>query len=352
MSVHWLRNSCALVVAVLAVLLFCAPQAKAQTSQGTSIKIGYSMDSLAIERWQTDLDIFQKRAKELGAEVLVETAEGDDELQFKQAQKLLDAGIKVLVLVPHNTDTAARIVNAAKARHVPVLSYDRLVRNCDVDFFVGFDGAAVGRMQATALMQRAPKGNYVLAGGSLADNNAKIVRDGQMAVLKPLIDRGDIKIVADFWATDWSPVDAYTKMANVLASSKDSLTAVVASNDGMAGGIAQALEDRGLAGKVLVSGQDADLAAILRILSGTQTMTVYKSIVAEARRAAEVAVSLTKGEPIERTGLVSNGAKNVPAILLDPIAVTKENIKQTVIKDGFQSLETIQKSLPKDKWPQ
>jgi D-xylose transport system substrate-binding protein len=310
------------------------------------------MDSLAPERWQTDLDIFQKRAKELGAEVLVETAEGDDELQFKQAQKLLDAGIKVLVLVPHNTDTAARIVNAAKARHVPVLSYDRLVHNCDVDFFVGFDGAAVGGMQATALIQRAPKGNYVLVGGSLTDNNATIVRDGQMTVLKPLIDKGDIKIVADFWATDWSPVEAYTNMAKVLASTKDRLTAVVASNDGMAGGIAQALEDRGLAGKVLVSGQDADLAAILRILSGTQTMTVYKPRVAEARRAAEVAVSLTKGEPIEKTGFLSNGTKNVPAIMLDPIAVTKENIKQTVIKDGFQSLESIQKNLPKDKWPQ
>jgi D-xylose transport system substrate-binding protein len=140
-------------------------------------------------------------------------------------------------------------------------------------------------------------------------------------------------------------------MAEILASSKQRITAVVASNDGMAGGIAQALEDRGLAGKVLVSGQDADLAAIIRILNGRQTMTVYKSLVSEARKAAEVAVALTKKEPIKQTGFLSNGAKNVPVIMLDPIAVTKDNIMETVIKDGFQRLETIQKNLPKDKWP-
>ncbi len=150
-----------------AFLLFCNPNSQAQdkkVSSGT-LKIGFLMDSLKVERWQTDLDKFQKRAVELGAEVLVETAEGDDELQLQQAQKLLASGIKVLVLVPHDAGKAIRIVSAAKARKVPLLCYERLVRDSDVSFFIGVDASAVGSMQAISLSQLAPKGNYVLIGG-------------------------------------------------------------------------------------------------------------------------------------------------------------------------------------------
>ncbi len=309
------------------------------------------MDSLKIERWQTDLDRFQKRAAELGAVVLVETAEGDDELQLRQAQKLLDSGVKALVLVPHDSDKAKRIVNAAKARQVPLLCYERLVRNPDVSFFIGVDASAVGYLQAFSLSQKAPKGNYVLIGGSPSDNNAKILHDAQMRVLKPRVDRGDIKIVSDTWTKDWDPSEAYAHMSAAIESTKGDIAAVVASNDGTAGGAIQALEDHKLAGKVLVSGQDADLAAIIRILDGTQTMTVYKPLGSQATLAAQAAVAYAKGDTIKTTAAISIGDKIIPATLLAPIAVTKDNIKQTVIKDGFQNLETIQKSLPKEKWP-
>ncbi len=309
------------------------------------------MDSLKIERWQTDLDRFQKRAAELGAVVLVETAEGDDELQLRQAQKLLDSGVKALVLVPHDSDKAKRIVNAAKARQVPLLCYERLVRNPDVSFFIGVDASAVGYLQAFSLSQKAPKGNYVLIGGSPSDNNAKILHDAQMRVLKPRVDRGDIKIASDTWTKDWEPSEAYAHMSAAIESTKGDIAAVVASNDGTAGGAIQALEDHKLAGKVLVSGQDADLAAIIRILEGTQTMTVYKPLGSQATLAAEAAVAYAKGDTVKTTAAISIGDKLIPATLLAPIAVTKDNIKQTVIKDGFQNLETIQKSLPKEKWP-
>jgi D-xylose transport system substrate-binding protein len=338
-------------LAVAILFSFSVLQAQEKQASSGTLKIGFLMDSLKIERWQTDLDRFQKRAAELGAVVLVETAEGDDELQLRQAQKLLDSGVKALVLVPHDSDKAKRIVNAAKARQVPLLCYERLVRNPDVSFFIGVDASAVGYLQAFSLSQKAPKGNYVLIGGSPTDNNAKILHDAQMRVLKPRVDRGDIKIASDTWTKDWDPSEAYAHMSAAIESTKGDIAAVVASNDGTAGGAIQALEDHKLAGKVLVSGQDADLAAIIRILEGTQTMTVYKPLGSQATLAAEAAVAYAKGDTVKTTAAISIGDKLIPATLLAPIAVTKDNIKQTVIKDGFQNLETIQKSLPKEKWP-
>jgi len=343
-----LSSSCAVL------LLFSASALSAQDKSATSKdpRIGFLMDSLKIERWQTDLDNFQKRAGELGAQVLVETAEGDDELQLDQAQKLLNAGVKSLVLVAHDAEKAVRIVAAAQAKHVPLLCYERLVRDPSVSFFVGVDASTVGFLQANSLSQIAPKGNYVLIAGSSADSNAKILRDAQWKVLKPFVDRGDIKIVSDTWSTDWNPTEAYAHMTEAIETAKGDITAVVASNDGTAGGAIQALAEHNLAGKVLVSGQDADLAAIIRILDGTQTMTVYKPLGPQAKLAADAAVALAKGESVKSAVSFTVGNKAIPAILLTPVVVTKDNVKQTVIKDGFQNLETIQKSLPKEKWPQ
>lgn len=342
-----------LSVSMIALLTPLTGAAQGQTSPGQNLplKIGFLMDSLKVERWQTDLDTFQKRAKELGAEVLVETAEGDDELQLRQSQKLMDSGVRVLVLVAHDADKAARIVKEAKARHVPVLCYERLVPNSEVDFFVGTNAELIGELESLSLTRLAPKGNYVLIGGSQADNNAKVLREGQMRVLKPLVDRGEIKIVGNAWAKDWDPAEAYALMSQAIEAAKGDIAAVVASNDGTAGGAIQALQEHKLAGKVLVSGQDADLAAIIRILEGTQTMTIYKPLGRQAKLAAEAAVNLAAGVPVKNAVSISNGTKIVLAIFVSPVVVTKNNVKQTVIKDGFQNLETIQKSLPKDKWP-
>jgi D-xylose transport system substrate-binding protein len=197
---------------LLAIAIFCSfsvLQAQDKPASPGTLKIGFLMDSLKVERWQTDLDKFQKRATELRAQVLVETAEGDDELQLQQAQKLLAAGVKALVLVPHDADKAVRIVNAAKAQKVPLLCYERLVRDPNVSFFIGVDASAVGYLQAFSLSQMAPKGNYVLIGGSPTDTNAKLLHEAQMKVLQPLVDRGDIKIVSDTWSKDWDPSEAY-----------------------------------------------------------------------------------------------------------------------------------------------
>ncbi len=323
----------------------------AKTGSG-HIRIGLSMDTLKEERWQHDRDLFVARAQELGAEVLIQAANGDDKIQNQQAENLLTQGVDVLVVIPHNGEVAASIVDSAKRQNVPVIAYDRLIRNSEPDLYISFDNEKVGEMQAHYLMERAPKGNYVLIGGAPTDNNAMMFRSGQMKALKSSIDQGDIKIVANEWARDWLASEALKHAENSLTLLHNDVVAIVASNDATAGGAIQALEEQKLAGKVFVSGQDADLPALQRIVAGTQSMTVYKPVALLARRAAETAVSLAKHEKIEATSTVNNGKIDVPSVLLQPVIVDKDNIVDTVAKDGYQKIEEIYKNVPREKWPQ
>ena len=335
-----LRKSLTLLTAVL--FLGCMTKDK-------TLKIGLLMDTLQTERWQHDRDAFVKRCEELGAKVLVQVANGNDATMNSQAENLLTQGVSVLVVVPHNGTAAATIVDAAHKANVKVIAYDRLIMNSDLDLYVSIDAVGVGARQAEYLVNRMPKGNYVVIEGAPTDNNAALLRKGQFQVLQPYIDRGDIKIVGDQWAKDWLPVEALKIMENTLTRMGNKVDAVLASNDGMAGGAIQALAEQNLAGKVLVTGQDADLAACQRIVEGTQSMTIYKSLTEEAYKAAEMAVAMAKNEPLtEKTTMVPNGKKDVPSILLVPMSVDKDNITATIIADGFQKKEDVYKNLPKE----
>jgi D-xylose transport system substrate-binding protein len=181
--------------------------------------------------------------------------------------------------------------------------------------------------------------------------NAHFVREGQMKVLQPYIDSGAIKIVGDQWAKDWSTQEAMKIVENALTATQNQIDAIVASNDSTAGGAVEALKEQGLAGKVLVSGQDADLVACQRIVEGTQTVTVYKPIRDIATMAAIMAVSAAKDIHIVTNGTINNEYKEVPTFFLEPIPVDKTNIVETVIKDGFQKLEDVYKNVPKSQWP-
>lgn len=328
--------------------LLCAGLAQSVYAADKKIRIGFAMDTLKEERWQRDRDLFVAKAKELGAEVLVQAANGNASMQISQAENLLTQNIDVLVVVPSNAVTAATIVDKAHKAGKKVLSYDRLIKNSDVDMYISFDNEEVGRMQARYLVERAPKGNYVLIGGSPTDNNAKMFRDGQMQIIKPLVDKGDIKIVTDQWAKDWQSSEALKHTENALTRSNNNIQAVVASNDGTAGGVIAALSQQKLAGKVLVSGQDADLAGCQRVVEGTQSMTVYKPIKLIAERGAELAVAMAKGaaNPTDLK-MVNNGKKDVPSLLLQPIGVDKSNMEDTVIKDGFHSRAAVFKNVAK-----
>jgi D-xylose transport system substrate-binding protein len=345
---------------LLVMALFITGCVSTPTEQGTTgapskatgtVRIGFLMDTLKEERWQRDKELVEAYAKELGAEVTTLVANGSDAEQQKQAENLLTKGVDVLIVVPHNAEAAASIVEAGKRAGKPVISYDRLIKDSDVDLYVSHQVVKIGEMQSQYLVERQPKGNYVLIGGAPTDNNAILLREGQMKVLKPYVDRGDIKIVADPYAKEWQPNEAMKHTENALTQNNNNVQAVVASNDGTAGGVIQALEAQGLAGKVLVSGQDADLAALQRIVEGKQAMTIYKPIKPLARSAVEAAIKLARGEKINTTTTINNGKKDVPAVLQEPLAVGKDDVMGTVVKDGYLKMEDIYRNVPKDQWP-
>ena len=240
----------------------------------------------------------------------------------------------MLVIVPYNATVLTNTLREAKKAHIKVLSYDRLILNADIDAYISFDNEAVGEMQAQALVQLKPKGSYYLLGGAPTDNNAKMLREGQLAVLQPLVDKGDIKIVGKQWVKEWSPAEAMSIVENALTANRNKIDAVVASNDAIAGGAIQALAAQKLAGKVLVSGQDSDLAAVRRVIAGTQAMTVYKPIKNIASEAAKLAIQLVRNEKPAYNAHIDNGVKKVDTILLKPTLLNKSNV-DVLVKDGF-----------------
>ncbi len=312
-------------------------------AQAAPVKIGLLMDTLKEERWQKDRDLIVAHAKEVGAEVLVQSANGNDMLQNSQAENLLTQGVDVLIVVPHNGVTAAAIVTAAHKAGKKVIAYDRLIQNADVDLYVSFDNIQVGRIQGEYIVKKAPKGNYIWIGGAPTDPNAAMLRDGQFEMMNPAIKKGDIKIVAEQWAKEWQASEALKHTENALSANKNQIVAVLAPNDGTAGGVISALKQQGLAGKVVVTGQDADLAACKRIAEGTQTMTVYKPIKQLAATAVDSAILLAKGTAVKGINKsVPNGSKkDIPAVLLKPIAVDAANMKETIIKDGFHPMAAV-----------
>ncbi|MRH41473.1 substrate-binding domain-containing protein [Aquibacillus halophilus] len=306
-----------------------------------TIKIGFAMGTLLEERWLKDRDLFKKAAEQLGAEVEVMSADGDDALQIWQAETLISNGIDLLVVTPHNAESTAAIVEKAHSAGIKVLSYDRLINNAEVDMYVSYDNEKVGELQAMAITSLVPKGKYVYIGGAETDNNAHLVKKGVFKVLQPLIDKEDITVVFDQWTKDWLPSNAKANIEIALDANDNQIDAVIAANDATAGAVIEVLEERGLTGKVAVTGQDADLAAAQRIVAGLQTMTVYKPINELAEKAAELAVKLAKGEDVDNNLKVNNGKVEVPSVLLTPVAVDKTNIDETIIADGFHTKEEV-----------
>jgi D-xylose transport system substrate-binding protein len=205
-------------------------------------------------------------------------------------------------------------------------------------------------MQAQYALDHAPKGNYVLIGGSQTDNNALLLIEGQMQVLKPAIDSGQIKIVTQQYAREWLASEALRITEDALTKNNNDIQAIVASNDGTAGGAVSALPPH-LVGKVLVTGQDAALDAVQRVVEGKQTMTIYKPIQPLAFAAVDAAIKLARGGKVDAKDKINNGKIDVPSLLFEPMVLDKNNVMQTVIKDGYHKLEDVYKNVPKDQWP-
>jgi len=302
-----------------------------------AVRVGLSLPTQREERWVRDREAMEAAARSAGVDLRVANAENDPVKQAAQCDRLVADGVKVLILAPQDSAAAASIVERASKAGVRVVSYDRLVTLSPHAYhYLSFDNELVGVLQAQHLAQRAPKGAYLLLTGAPTDHNAALFAFGARRVLQPLVDRGDVRIVLDQPVRDWRPDEAERLCAQALRANGGRLDAVLAPNDGTAGGCIRALEAAGLAGKVPVTGQDAELAAARRLVKGTQTMTVFKDTRALGRRAIEMALSLAKGEPVETRGrTVHNGKRAVPSVLLPPVAVTRENLDAVLVQSGY-----------------
>ncbi|MFD2706276.1 sugar ABC transporter substrate-binding protein [Salibacterium lacus] len=295
--------------------------------------VGFALDTLREDRWYRDKDAFEAAVEDQGGQVKTLAANGNQDIQIQQARLLINEGVDVLVVVPTEAEGASEIVSMAHDAGVKVLSYDRLIRGADVDHYVSFDNEKVGELQAEAILSQAGEGTFAYVGGAESDNNAVLFREGAMNVLQPHIESGDIELVYDSYTEGWDPVKARENLSSFLASNDVSLDAVVAANDGTAGGVIEALGNQ--AGEVPVSGQDAEVEAVQRIVEGTQTMTVYKSMEDLAGKAAELALSMAEGEEIPAETTIDNGKGDIASTLLEPLTVTEDNIEETLIDDGY-----------------
>jgi D-xylose transport system substrate-binding protein len=281
-------------------------------------------------------------ARKRGIDLRVELSENDAAKQAAQCRALVDAGVEALILPPQDGAAAAAIVEYAAQAGVPVVSYDRLVMDTSREFhYVSFDCLKVGELQGAFLARAVPRGHYVLLHGSANDNNATLFREGAMKHLQPLIQRGDITVVKEERVWEFDPPEA-ERITNEVLDGGARVDAVLAANDGMAGGAIRALAAHGLAGKVAVTGLDAELAAAIRIVQGTQSMTVFKDVRELAHRALEMAVALAERKPVETSGAtVFNGKRQVPAVLLEPQLVDRQNLDQKLIDSGFLNRKAV-----------
>ena len=305
-------------------------------------KIGFLIHGYDSPRWANDEKYFVDAVKKLKGIPLVKMAGNDQELQIRQAVELIHEGASVLVIIPVDLYGAGKIVELAHDNEIKVVAYDRMINNCPLDYYISADNLKIGELQAGYISKVKPHGNYALIGGAPFDNNSRMIYVGQMNILEPFIDKGDIKIAFMGFGKTWSSEEGYRLAIKSLDSTANKIDAMLCGNDAMALGAIKALEERNLEGKVAVSGQDADLPNIKEIIAGNQTMTVFKKIKTMATTAAELSMHIYKNEPTEsRHILMDNGYRLVPSYLVDAVPVDKSNIEITV--SGFQQENEILK---------
>ncbi len=324
-------------------------------------KIGFLIpESASSARWEGDdhPDMVKAIQQYLpGASLDVKNANGSDTTQLAQAEAMLTQGDCILIVAPHDSTAASTIVEKALAQHVPVIAYDRLIQDKNTAFYVSFDNTKVGNLQGSYIASNYQSfvttngnNNLVMINGSQTDNNALLFSKGAHQALDPLITGGQLKKVYETFTPNWDNPTAQSEMDAALTQTGNKVAIAYVANDGMAGTVIAALKQANLAGRVLVTGQDATAAGITNILLGYQSMTVYKAINKEAGAAAQLAAALSKGED---TSSLTNGATTatsdggaLPSVLETPVAVDKTNIATTVLADGFVTKDEICQGVP------
>ena len=329
---------------LFAAVLLASTVLTGATLAQDKIVVGVSWNNFQEERWKTDEAAIKTALEAAGAEYISADAQSSASKQLTDIESLISQGATALIVLAQDSEAIGPAVAAAVAEGIPVVGYDRLIENPDA-FYLTFDNKEVGRMQAQGVFAVKPEGNYVFIKGNSADPNADFLFAGQMEVLQAAVDSGAIKNVGEAYTDNWNPEVAQANMEQFLTANNNEVDAVVASNDGTAGGAIAALAAQGLAGSVPVSGQDGDHAALNRIALGTQTVSVWKDARELGKKAAEIAVELAGGTALDGvTGATkfSDGPKGVEmnAVLLPPIPITQENLN-VVIDAGWVSKDVV-----------
>lgn len=315
--------------ASLNLITSCKPQ---------TAKIGILIHSYENERWSKDKDYLVDNLKQLGAEVMLNVADNDQQKQISQASEMIKNGAQVLIVVPINSDDAGKIVDMAHESGVKVIAYDRLIKGSKLDYFVTANSTHIGALQASYMTTVQPKGKYALIPGSKYDNNSMKLFLGQMNVLQPFMESGDIQLVYSEFTENWTPEEGRLHANQLLDQSTDSIDAIITGSDAIADGVLQVLIERGLEGKIKLAGQDAELDNIKAIMSGGQTCDILKPLKEMAKATAELAFAIAMNKPLTmQFTSESNGKSLVKSILIDATVVNKNNIESTVVASGFHS---------------
>lgn len=327
----------------------------ADASADEDIKIGLSFGTLQQEHWVKSQKIMENVAEEEGVELLVQSANDDMQKQISQCENLITQGIDVLILVALDTDAVSPIIQSAHEADIPVVAFQRNPQNCDVDYFSGNDLHEGGEMQAEYALSVAPEGNYVLIEGAPDDNNAQDLYDGQMEVLQSEVDSGKINIVTEQWCANWNAEDALSYIEDAMTANNNDIQFLLTTNDAFAGSALTVLQEQGLAGEIMTTGIDCDLAACQRIVDGTQGMTVFQCYSFIADKTIRAAIQLARTGNIDDyiDGTVNNQYKDVPFINGQDYlyAVTNDNM-HVVYESGWLDVDDIYENVPEDQWPE
>jgi D-xylose transport system substrate-binding protein len=341
---------CLIMSATFGLLLSHSGSPRVKNTASGEILIGLSMDETRGPRWKKDQEAFTQRVEELGGKVTVRVADSNDTQQIKDVEALITQGVAAMVIIPHDGAVMAKGVEMAAAEGIPTISYDRLITGTDkLDVYATFDNVRVGIIQATFLVEalsHIEKPRIVRLLGSKTDNNAFLFKEGQDQILQPLIAAGKIEIIHEDWCDNWEGTNAKRIVEAAITQNGRDFHGILSSADVLSNGAVKALEEEGLTGKVLVTGQDADLVACQRIVAGTQAQTVYKPLRALARMAAEMAMKLATGKPLVVPAAVDNKSAMIPMAMADIQNVTKDNMMETVVADNFHPFDEIYQVIP------
>ncbi|MFA9392423.1 MAG: sugar ABC transporter substrate-binding protein [Prolixibacteraceae bacterium] len=325
-----------ILITFFSIVIFCSCQ------KNSVLKFGIMMPDLSKMYFIDSKSHFERIITEMGGIVLSADANNNEQLQIKQATDLIEKGVSVIVITAVNANTAAAIVRNAHEKGVKVVAYDRMIHNCNLDYYVSFNNEKVGELMASYAIEKKPRGNYILFYGDSEDMNAHSVRKGQFRILKPYIDSGAIDVMYQAFIDDWSGSNAFHKMNKILDYSDKIPDVLLSSYDGMSTSCIKAFENAGLDKNILVTGQNGEKEAYRNIILGKQAMTVYKPTEELAEEVARIAWKLAVNSEREHISTtISNSRIDVPSLLLDPILIDSKNLKNEIIDKGIFSKEEL-----------